>query len=343
MPIANCYKYDDKIIPNRVHENEIKKNAKVRFYPDKTKVKIACWNKPMYLPEGYCKAEFNFFNKYEEEKNSVASGEATKIDKKAVEKPLKATSDKNRADSMRRAKNKIFEIAIANKWEYMLTFTLDSEKIDRYDPNAVLKSVGKWLDNQVQRNGLCYLIVPELHKDGAIHFHGLARGKLKMKKSGTYKIPGKKKPVKINTLTRRGLKPDDEGVKVVYNVNNFPYGFSTAVELDENAEKVAVYMTKYITKDLQKIFGSYYKAGGNIKRNMDFLLMDIDFIQMLTLDGCVTVDLPDNLGSVRYADCDSIKLCEFVPKVYDVVSDEGVAYYVDEQGEVCDERNCKDD
>lgn len=341
MPIANFYKYDDKIIPNRVHENEIKKNAKVRFYPDKSKVKIACWNKPIYVPEGYCKAEFNFFNKLEEEKNSVASDEATKIHKKEAEKPLKATVDKNRADSMRRAKNKIFEIAIANKWDYMLTFTLDSAKIDRYEPEIVLKSVGKWLDNQVQRNGLCYLIVPELHKDGAIHFHGLARGDLKMKKSGTYKIPGKKKPVKINTLTRRGLKPDSKNVKVVYNVESFPYGFSTAVELDENAERVAVYMTKYITKDLQKIFGSYYKAGGKINRNMEYLLMDIDFVQMLTLDGCVTVDLPENLGSVRYADCDSIKLCEFVHKNYDITNFDGVAYYVDEHGVVCDERSFK--
>ena len=62
------------------------------------------------------------------------------------------------------------------------------------------------------------------------------------------------KPIKEITLRRKGYKPSDECVQKVYNVTNFPYGFTTAVELDENCEGVARYMTKYITKDLQKIF-----------------------------------------------------------------------------------------
>ena len=343
MPIANGYKYNEKIIPFRLHESEAKKNAKVKIYPDKTRCKIICWDKPMYLVDGYEKAEINFFNKIEEEKTALTSTDVARKPEKGENKRDEVKAEKNRADSVKRAKDKIFEIAIANKWEYMITLTLDGDKIDRYSKEEVLKVIGKWFDNQVQRKELKYLVVPELHKDGAIHFHGLVSGKLKMKESGTFKIPNVKKPVKVNTLTRRGLKKDSPNVKIIYNVNDFPYGFSTAVKLDGQAERVAVYMTKYITKDLQKIFGSYYKAGGKIKRNLDYILMDVDFVQMLEFADCKTVVLADNYGSVRYATADLVDLFRMQDKVYDVVgSDEGYVCYIDENGVVCDERSYED-
>lgn len=340
MPIANGYKYNEKIIPFRLHESEAKKNAKVKIYPDKKRCKIICWNKPMYLVDGYEKAEINFYNKIEEEKYALPSIDVAQMPEKGENKRDKVKAEKNRADSVKRAKDKIFEIAIANKWDYMITLTLDSEKIDRYSNGEVLKVIGKWLDNQVQRKELKYLVVPELHKDGAIHFHGLVSGKLKMNESGTYKIPKEKKLVKVNTLTRRGFKKDSPGVKIVYNVGDFPYGFSTAVKLDSQTERVAVYMTKYITKDLQKIFGSYYKAGGKIKRELDYVLMDVDFVQMLEFADCKTVVLADNYGSVRYATADIVELFRMQDKQYDLVNcDEGYVYYIDDNGAVCDERS----
>ena len=252
-----------------------------------------------------------------------------------------AQAEKNRADSIKRAKDKLFEIAIANKWEYMITLTLDSDKIDRYSKEEVLKVISKWFDNQVQRRDVKYLVVPELHKDGAIHFHGLVSGGLTYKFSHTYKIPNEKKPVKINTLTRRGISVDDKGVKKVYNVKNFPYGFSTAVELDGAAERVAVYMTKYITKDLQKIFGSYYKAGGKIKRELDFILMNLDFVQMLDFPNCKTVDLPDNYGSIRYAVADLSDLAQMKGNEYDTLTKDNIVYFIDENGVIAEERSAE--
>lgn len=345
MPIANCYKYNDKIIPFRVVENEIKKNAKIKIYPDGQRCKIICWDKPMYTPVGYEKAEINYFNRLEEEKSSVPLNDVavlpdlfSMVEDKSAEKNKSASGEKNIKDAMKRAKDKIFEIAMANKWEWMITLTLDQEKIDRYDKTEVLKVISKWFDNQVQRRKLKYLIVPEYHKDKAIHFHGLVSGQLDFEFSKTYKIKGVKQPVKINTLTRRGLTVDNVDVKEVYNVNNFPYGFSTALPLDGNTERVAMYMTKYITKDLQKIFGSYYKAGGKIKRELDFVLMDVDFIQMLDFEDCKTVYLPDNLGSVRYATADLSDLYNLKEKLYDVKTNDGIVYFIDDNGVICEER-----
>ena len=339
MPIANCYKYDEKIIPFRKHESEIRKNAKVKIFADKKRCKIICWNKPMYIPDGYTKADIQQYNRERDEATSVPLGFAGK---KKEESASSGSSEKNRADSIKRAKDKIFEIALANEWEYMVTLTLDDEKIDRYDPAQVQKTISKWLDNQVQRKGIKYLIVPEYHKDKAIHFHGLVAGDLGYTFSNTYKVKGIKKPVKKNTLTRRKLPEEHPFVKKIYNVRRFPYGFTTAVRLDDEAERVAVYMTKYITKDLQKIFGSYYKAGGKIKRELDYILMNIDFVQMLDFENCTTAYLPDDLGAVRYASTDVSALFKLQNKSYDVYNDgEGNVVFIDEDGVVGEVRSAK--
>lgn len=183
----------------------------------------------------------------------------------------------------------------------MVTFTLDKDKVDRYDPKEVKKAVCNWLYNNSKRRNLSYLVVPELHQDGAIHFHGLTNEKLETSFSETYLIKGvKMKPIKESTLRKKGFKPDDEEVQKVYNVNNFVYGFSTAVELDENCEGVARYMTKYITKDLQKIFGNYYFCGGNVVRELPYFITNLSYED---IENAVEVNIPGINSSVKYITC----------------------------------------
>lgn len=183
----------------------------------------------------------------------------------------------------------------------MVTFTLDKDKVDRYDPKDVKKSVCNWLYNQSKRKNLSYLVVPELHQDGAIHFHGLTNEALETTFSGTFLIKGvKMKPIKEATLRKKGFKPADEEVQTVFNVSNFPYGFSTAVELDENCEGVARYMTKYITKDLQKIFGNYYFCGGNVERELPFFITNLNFDD---IENAVEVPIPIINSAVKYLTC----------------------------------------
>lgn len=80
--------------------------------------------------------------------------------------------------SMRRSKKQIYYLARSNVWEWFVTLTLDGKKIDRYDFENASKKVRKWFENIKRRKApdLYYLIVPEQHKDGAWHFHGLLGG-----------------------------------------------------------------------------------------------------------------------------------------------------------------------
>ena len=129
--------------------------------------------------------------------------------------------------------------------------------------------------------------------------------------SDTYKVKGDKHPIKLQTLRRRGKSPQDSDVKEVYNVSDYNLGFSTAIkltgngfdeayeELSESVSRVAYYMTKYCTKDLEKIFGSYYIAVGKLQREMPYIICNLD-IEDLKRCGRV-VDLPDNLGQICYA------------------------------------------
>ena len=131
--------------------------------------------------------------------------------------------------SMRRTKQSIFDISRSNSWDWFLTFTFSKEKVDRYDYQAVSKKMSNWFI-QIKRKcpEMKYLVVPEYHKDGAWHFHGLFANidELEIVDSGK-RWSGKK----------------------VYNINNFKLGFTTATKVQDSS-KASSYITKYTTKDL---------------------------------------------------------------------------------------------
>lgn len=86
---------------------------------------------------------------------------------------IKSDKPVTRDDSIKRAKDKIFDIAFVNSslWQFFITLTLDKTKIDRYDKKEINKRLKSWLHNMSTNYNLNYLIIPEYHKDGAIHFH----------------------------------------------------------------------------------------------------------------------------------------------------------------------------
>ena len=77
------------------------------------------------------------------------------------------------AVSRARARAAVRDIALCNHFTHFLTWTLDAALIDRYDVDEVKRRVTSALKNLGFRKGFRYVIVPEFHKDGAIHFHGL--------------------------------------------------------------------------------------------------------------------------------------------------------------------------
>jgi hypothetical protein len=214
-----------------------------------------------------------------------------------------AAGERERSDNLRRAKQAIYDLAALNDWRYFVTLTLDQQEIDRYDPVEVGKRVSKWLSNMVQRReGFAYLVVPEHHEDGAIHFHGLMTEGLRLIDSGTVSVPGRKKPIKRATAKRLMISEEDQ--HTVYNVTDFPLGFSTAIPTYGSRDRLSAYMTKYITKDLRKIFGKRYWAGGpGLRRSPPTYAIDLDYESM----PCQAFDLPEGLGGVKYATMPSIE------------------------------------
>ena len=163
----------------------------------------------------------------------------------------------------RRAKAQLLEYANANDFDLFFTLTLAPDKIDRYDYKAAVKKFGQWTADRVRRRGLRYIAVPELHKDRAIHFHGLCNADAcKLLDSG---------------------KRDRAGRKI-YNLADWTIGFTTAVQLDGSREAVAHYISKYILKQFGglgacpqvskagelsyrgTIGGRYYYHGGALRR-----------------------------------------------------------------------------
>lgn len=176
--------------------------------------------------------------------------------------PEKSSTDDNIARSKRRAKSHLLDFALCNNFECFVTLTLDPDVICRTDYKAIIKKLNTWLDNRVRRCGLKYVGVPELHKDGAIHFHLLCNDVLNTIYSGTVIRPTGGKPVKETTAIRQGFSLDE--CRKVYNIRDWSLGFSTMYNTYGDVRAVANYIVKYITKGTQKVGGRWYYSGGDL-------------------------------------------------------------------------------
>ena len=165
--------------------------------------------------------------------------------------------------SMRRARAKVRRIALANDFQYFVTLTLDPSKVDTHDGAAVVKKLNAWASNAVQRYGLRYILVPERHKKGGIHFHGFFNGALPVVDSGTIRLPESKKPRKPRSAAQRA-EWLGKGGQTVYNIPGWTLGFSTAMNLYGEYPAAVAYVCKYIGKDGEKPAGRWYYSGGDL-------------------------------------------------------------------------------
>lgn len=163
------------------------------------------------------------------------------------------SKDKNitRNDSLKRAKDKIFEIAYSNQFDYFVTLTINPKKCSRTNTSEIVDKLKNWLSNEVQRNDINYILIPEYHEDlKAIHIHGLIKGNLTLKNSG------------LRTTNKTGRK-------TIFNINNWKLGYSTAIAITGDKVALSRYIVKYVTKDTQKILGNiYYSGGKNLIRSV---------------------------------------------------------------------------
>lgn len=210
----------------------------------------------------------------------------------------------NKLDSsLSRSRRVILEKALCNPWEYFCTFTIAASKHDRKDLIHWRDTFTQWMRDQ-RKKGLPiqYLLVPERHKDGSWHAHGLFMGLpeselisfQQMDKDG-YKSPeGRRLPKKLRFS----------------NYLNWPayqekFGFCSFGSLRDPVA-AGFYVTKYITKDndsMVKQVGlhSYYCSKGlqGATKHLDFYGRDpwIDRLLVNKYDFCATgmTHVRDNL------------------------------------------------
>lgn len=186
----------------------------------------------------------------------------------------------NRERAQRRARVAVRDLGLCNDWAYFVTLTLDRQRIDRYDPAEVVRHLNHWLDNRVRRDGLAYVLVPEHHKDGAIHFHGFFNDALPAVDSGH----------------------KDSGGHTVYNLPAWGWGFSTAIRLYGDRRAAVGYCCKYIAKEQDKIGGRWYYSGGKLRRP-EVEWCDVDY-EALTADSGAEPFTVDGLPWSRF-----VRLC----------------------------------
>ena len=191
-------------------------------------------------------------------------------------KSPKSKSPKSpRADNVRRAQQKIYDIACMNEWSYFFTGTLGDVSFDPTSAKEAIEPLQNWLRNMVNRKGLKYILIAEYQKKGRIHFHGLINDALEAVDSGTRRVLGFDEPVKVSTLKRLGI--DESKTQVVYNIPDWKFGWTTAIKPYNGAQGVSGYITKYITKDNKAIFGRYYWSSRNLVREPDIEYADVNY------------------------------------------------------------------
>lgn len=146
-------------------------------------------------------------------------------------------------NSLSRSRSAVWELAICNRWELFVTLTLDKEKCDRYNLNETYKQLGKFFNNYNSRTdaAIKYLLIPEPHKDGAWHFHGLFSGL----------PPPHLKPFTLEDNIPQRLKDMLQAGRQLYTWPSYAkaFGFVTLEQIID-PQRCAAYMTKYITKEL---------------------------------------------------------------------------------------------
>lgn len=89
------------------------------------------------------------------------------------------TNEEKLDQSRIRARSTIIELALCNKWDYFITFTVSPDNFNRYELFPIARFLTQWLRDQRKQVGyekLAYILVPEKHADGAWHFHGFMSG-----------------------------------------------------------------------------------------------------------------------------------------------------------------------
>lgn len=183
----------------------------------------------------------------------------------------------------------IYDIARCDRWEWFVTLTFNGERVKRYDYDECVKKLHYWLSNMRK---LCpdmvYLVVPEQHKDGAFHFHGL----FKDCEGLQFRFSGKR----------------DKKGRRIYNIGQYRWGWTTATKITD-FRRASSYLCKYITKELCVVTKGRkrYWASRNVNRpDVNEFLIDSDLLDLaviaLSHDDAYVKSIKTSFTNVTYID-----------------------------------------
>lgn len=190
----------------KVHRMARLIRTKVKIYPNGMK-KLTVYNTPKIVFD------------------SVSTDGLGGKEKELTDIELFELREAERLNKFYQVRTKIKDYCLSNDFNYFWTLTFSD---DRNNDSAAYEKLSKWLKKMKRKYGsFQYIFIPERHKDGAIHFHGVTGG--------------------FNGVIK------DSGVKhkghIVYNAVDWIYGYTTLSRIRDR-DKCASYVTKYVTKDL---------------------------------------------------------------------------------------------
>ena len=148
-----------------------------------------------------------------------------------------------------RAKSMVLQYALCNTWDYFFTGTLDKRKFNRWQLDKYQQSLSQFIRDKRKAYGtqIQFLLVPEQHKNGAWHIHGLLSG-LPQSALRKFRYPEPKDLVNGSYL-------------------NWPdymrkFGFCSLGPIT-NPVATAFYITKYVSKELSR-------RGGDLGKHLYF-------------------------------------------------------------------------
>lgn len=137
--------------------------------------------------------------------------------------------DRSARVSLSRTKQKIYYLTRSNSFRWFVTLTFNPEKVDSFNYDECVSHLSDWLSNAKKKcPGMKYIVVPEMHKSGRWHFHGL-----------------------FGDCDGLGFVDSGHSSKghIIYNIGSYKLGWTTATEITD-VKRCARYICKYITKTL---------------------------------------------------------------------------------------------
>lgn len=251
--------YDQKLhllLKNRrIHEVTIDVKTYTKLYPNKAKV--------YFMKKPFTKTDPHFTNIRHHNNtnpNINVDAEHQQDYQDFLADKIKSNADKAeeyRLRNVRRSKTVVKDIIECNGFDLFCLFTFDPKLHDVTDHELIKRIMKNWLHSQQKTWGkMQYVAVPELTKQGNLHFHILL-----------HNFKGR--------LMDSGHK--DKKGRIVYNFIGFHAGIIANATKIESLDNSARYLTKYLSKDMQTVSNSkrYWRSKGLSKPKIVYNLEPI--------------------------------------------------------------------